>query len=145
MMKKAVFVLFCLTLVVALGQVLFAEDVNVTGTWKLTAQTPRGERVSDITLVQEGEKLTVTSKDREGNDVKSEGSVKGQVITWTSKRQTPRGEFVITYTGTIDGQTMKGTTSFGPEAEGRTGEWKAEKVTAPAAPAPAPASPSPKA
>ena len=112
MMKKAVFVLCCLAPVIGLSHAAVAEDANVTGTWKMTSQTPRGERVSEVTLVQEGETLTVGSKDRDGNDIKSEGTVKGQVITWTSKRQTPRGEFVITYTGTIDGQTMKGTTSF---------------------------------
>jgi hypothetical protein len=141
MMKKAVFVLLSLVLVVGLGQILLAEEVNVSGVWKMTAQTPRGERVSEITLLQEGEKLTVTSKDRDGNDVKSEGTVKGHDVTWTMKRETPMGEFVITYTGKVEAQTMKGTMSFGPQAEGRTGEWKAEKVPAPAAPAAPPASP----
>lgn len=143
MMKKAVFVLLSLALVVGLGQILLAEDVNVSGVWKMTAQTPRGERVSEIALVQQGEKLAVTSKDRDGNEVKSEGTVKGQDITWTMKRQTPNGEFVITYTGKIEAQTMKGTMSFGAQAEGPVGEWKAEKVLAPAAPPAPPAAPAP--
>jgi len=99
MMKRAVLGLLSLVLVLGLGQVLLAEDVNVSGVWKITSQTPRGERVSEITFVQEGQKLTVTSKDREGNDIKSEGTIKGQDITWTVKRETPAGEFVITYSG----------------------------------------------
>jgi hypothetical protein len=35
------------------------------------------------------------------------------------------GELVISYTGTVDGKSMSGTSDAGG---GRTGEWKAEKV-----------------
>jgi hypothetical protein len=97
---------------------------GVSGKWKMTSKSPRGERVSEITLEQTGEKLVVTSKDREGNDVKSEGTVKGADITWTTKRVTQNGEFVIVYKGKVDGKTMSGT----PELPLGTGEWKAEKV-----------------
>jgi hypothetical protein len=131
-MKRPILVLCALAFVCGLASVALADDVNVTGTWKVTSQTPRGERVREMTLVQEGEKLTVTSKDREGNDVKSEGTLKGADITWTTKRQTPGGEMIITYTGKVEGKTMKGTIAFGPDPD-RTGEWKAERVE-PAAP-----------
>ena len=100
-----------------------AEDVN--GKWKLTSKSPRGERVSEIALVQDGEKLTVTGKDREGNDYKSEGSVKGAEITWTTKRQGPNGELVIVYKGKIEGKVMTGSTEFGQMG---SGEWRAEKI-----------------
>lgn len=100
-----------------------AEDVN--GKWKLTSKSPRGERVSEIALVQEGEKLTVTGKDREGNDYKSEGSVKGSEITWTTKRQGPNGELVIVYKGKIEGKALSGSVEFGQMG---SGEWKAEKI-----------------
>jgi hypothetical protein len=97
---------------------------GVSGRWKVTAKTPRGERVYDATLEQTGEKLVVTSKDREGNDVKSEGTVKGAEITWTAKRTTPNGEITIVYKGKIDGKTMSGTS----ETPMGAGEWKAERV-----------------
>jgi hypothetical protein len=97
---------------------------GVSGKWKMTAQTPRGERTYDVTMEQTGEKLVVTSKDRQGNDVKSEGTVKGADITWTMKRTTPNGEFTITYKGKVEGKTMSGTS----ETPRGTGEWKAEKV-----------------
>ncbi len=98
---------------------------DVSGKWKLTAKTQRGERTSEISLAQSGDKLTVTSKDREGNDVKSEGTVKGDDVSWTTKRQTPNGEMVITYKGKIQGKTMSGTSEAGTMG---SGEWKAEKV-----------------
>jgi hypothetical protein len=98
---------------------------DVSGKWKITSKSPRGERVSEIVLVQDGEKLTVNGKDREGNDVKSEGSVKGAEITWTTKRQGPMGEMVIVYKGKIEGKLMSGSSDFGQMG---TGEWKAEKL-----------------
>ncbi len=98
---------------------------DVTGKWKITTKSPRGERVSEIVFAQDGEKLAVSSKDREGNDVKSEGSVKGEEITWTTKRQGPMGEMVIVYKGKREAKAMSGTVEFG---EMGSGEWKAEKV-----------------
>jgi hypothetical protein len=121
-MRKVASILSCLILAAAATAI--AADVDVSGKWKITSKSPRGERTFDATMKQEGEKLSVTQKDREGNDITSEGSVKAGEITWTMKRQTPMGEMVITYKGKIDGKTMSGTTDFGMG----TGEWKAEKA-----------------
>lgn len=123
MTRKTVSMLVCLTFVLAVALPVVAAE-GVSGKWKMTSKSPRGERVSEITLEQTGEKLVVNSKDREGNDVKSEGTVKAAEITWTMKRTTPNGEFVIVYKGKIDGKAMSGTT----ETPMGAGEWKAEKV-----------------
>jgi len=122
MTRRTVSILVCLTFVLAVLPAFAAEGVS--GKWKMTSKSPRGERVSEITLEQTGEKLVVASKDRDGNDVKSEGTVKAAEITWTMKRTTPNGEFVIVYKGKIDGKTMAGTT----ETPMGAGEWKAERV-----------------
>ena len=97
---------------------------GVSGKWKVTAKSPRGERTYDVTIEQTGDKVVVTQKDRQGNDLKSEGTVQGAEITWTTKRQTPNGEFTVTYKGKVDGKTMSGTS----ETPMGAGEWKAEKV-----------------
>jgi len=122
--RQTVGVLAALSLLVA-TQAAVAVAGDVSGKWKLTSKSPRGERVSEIVLAQDGEKLNVTSKDRDGNDVKSEGSVKDAEISWTTKRQTPMGEMVIVYKGKIEGKTMSGSTQFGQMG---SGEWKAEKI-----------------
>ena len=110
---------------VALAVVLPAVAAEgVSGKWKVTAKSPRGERTYDVTIEQTGDKVVVTQKDREGNDLKSEGTVKGSDITWTTKRQTPNGEFTVTYKGKVEGKTMSGTS----ETPMGAGEWKAEKV-----------------
>ena len=123
MTRRVLMLSACAALALAVARPAAADDVS--GKWKLTSKSPRGERVSEIVLAQDGEKLNVTSKDREGNDVKSEGTVKGPEITWTIKRQGPQGEMVIVYKGKIDGKTMAGTSEFGQMG---TGEWKAEKL-----------------
>jgi hypothetical protein len=123
MIRRVLILSACAALAVAFARPAAADDVS--GKWKMTSKSPRGERVSEITLAQSGEKLTVTSKDREGNDVKSEGSVKGADITWTVKRQGPQGEMVIVYKGKVEGKTMTGSSEFGQMG---TGEWKAEKI-----------------
>jgi hypothetical protein len=122
MTRRTVSMLVCLTFVLTVLPALAAEGVS--GKWKMTSKSPRGERVSEITMEQAGEKLVVSSTDREGNPVKSEGTVKGAEIIWTMKRTTPNGEFVIVYKGKIDGKTMAGTT----ETPMGAGEWKAERV-----------------
>ena len=123
MTRRTVSILVCLAVALALALPAVAGE-GVSGKWKMTSKSARGERVADIAMEQTGDKLVVTSKDREGNDMKSEGTVKGAEITWTVKRTTPNGEFVIVYKGKIDGKTMSGTT----ETPMGAGEWKAEKV-----------------
>jgi hypothetical protein len=122
-MKSSRTVAALAALAVAIALPAVAGDVS--GKWKITSKSPRGERVSEIVFAQDGEKLAVSSKDREGNDVKSEGSVKGEEITWTTKRQGPSGEMLIVYKGKIEGKTMAGSTEFGQMG---SGEWKAEKI-----------------
>jgi hypothetical protein len=123
-MRRAISIVAAISLV-AVAAFAAAADTGVSGKWKMTSKSPRGERTSEITLEQKGEALTVTSKDREGNDVKSEGSVKGADITWTTKRTGPMGEMVIVYKGKIEGKTMSGTVEFGQMG---SGEWKAERA-----------------
>lgn len=124
MTRRTLSILACAAVALALTLPAAAGE-GVSGKWKMTTKSQRGERTSDVTMEQTGEKLVVTSKDREGNDVKSEGTVKGAEITWTTKRTTPMGEMVIVYKGKVDGKAMSGTTEFGSMG---SGEWKAEKV-----------------
>jgi hypothetical protein len=122
-MNRRYLIPVCAALAVSIAHPAAAGDVS--GKWKMTSKSPRGERVSEIVLAQDGEKLNVTSKDRDGNDVKSEGTVKGGEITWTTKRQGPMGEMVIVYKGKVDGKAMTGSVEFGQMG---SGEWKAEKI-----------------
>jgi hypothetical protein len=104
----------------------WALSADVTGDWDLTSQSPRGERTSTVTFKQDGENLTVTMPPmREGGEAMTgTGTVKGNAIEWTITRTTQRGEFTMTYKGTIDGDTMKGTVEMGQMG---AQDWTAKK------------------
>ncbi|MBN2199493.1 MAG: hypothetical protein JW747_06535 [Candidatus Aminicenantes bacterium] len=102
-----------------------AQTADVSGTWDITVNSPRGETTNPMTIVQDGEKITVTITGRRGEFV-GQGTVKGKDIEWSVTRTTPRGEFTMVYTGTVEGDSMSGQARIG---ESRTMEWKAVKKT----------------
>jgi len=120
---KKIYSLIAMTTLVLLPVLLTAQDVNVTGDWEMTTQSPRGERTSDVHFEQEGEKLTVTMQ-LMGEEATVEGTVKGNKLEWSITRSTQRGEFTISYTGTVDGDTMSGEAQMGDRG---AMEWTAKK------------------
>ena len=77
-MKKSLILIMALAMT---GLFLAAAQaqVNASGDWTFTMSTPRGDRTSDATFVQDGEKLTVTMKGQRGEST-GQGTVKGQDI-----------------------------------------------------------------
>ena len=93
-----------------------AQSTNVSGNWKLTLETPNGPANPSLVLKQEGEKLTGTYKGRFGESP-LEGAVKGKEIKFTVKVNAQGQEFVIEYSGAIEGDTMKGKVKLGDMGE----------------------------
>jgi len=120
-MKKAA--LAALAVMAVLALTVWAVDV--TGTWEMSSPGRGGEMMTrDITIVQEGNKITVTMPGRQGRDpIVSEGKIEGNAIEWKVVRQGPQGEMVMEYKGTVDGDTMKGTFAM----MDREIEWTAKK------------------
>jgi hypothetical protein len=119
----AVMVLLSMTLGFAQTE---PAPANVGGKWEITTQTPQGSMVSDLTFVQEGDKLTVTMVSDFG-EMSGTGSVKGNEVEWTLVFQGPEGEFRILHKGKVEGDTMSGTAEAG---EFGTLEWKAVRKPA---------------
>ena len=122
-MKKKI--LIALSFIAALGM-LYALSVDVSGEWELTSQGRRGPRTSTITITQDGEKITVTMPGMRGDPITAEGTISGNKIEWSATRTTPRGDFTITYTGTVNdaGNEMSGEMAMGDFG---TSEWTAKK------------------
>ena len=120
-MKKAS--LIALVLVAGLALVAWAADLS--GTWEMSRPGRGGETMtSDITITQDGNKITVTMPGMRGGDpITGEGKIEGNAIEWTIVRQGPQGEMSMTYKGTVDGDTMKGTMAV----MDREMEWTAKK------------------
>ena len=119
MIRKNILVLSAALLFLA-GSAL-AQDVS--GEWELSSEGRQGPQTQTITIVQDGEKITVTMEGRQG-EMSGEGTIKDNKIEWKITMETPRGDFTMTYTGTVDGDSMTGTVGMGERA-GR--EWTAKK------------------
>lgn len=105
---------------------LSAQEVNVSGTWDLTTQTPRGERTSPVVFEQTGETLKVKMTSFRGDEMTGTGTVKGQDVEWTITRTTPRGDMTMIYKGKVQGDTMSGEVQMGDFG---ASPWTAKKKT----------------
>ncbi len=118
--------LIALCAMVLLVLPLAAQQVNVSGDWEMTS-TGRGgqERTTPIHFEQDGEKITVTMQGFRGNEMKGEGTIKGNEIEWSFTISIPeRGDMTMTYKGKVEGDTMSGTVQRGDFG---SSEWKAKK------------------
>ena len=104
-------------LFILVGAVAIAQSTNVTGTWKLTVETANGTGNPTLTLKQEGEELSGTYKGRFG-EAPLKGTVKGKDINFSLKVSGQGQELQIEYSGTVDGDTMKGKVKLGELGEG---------------------------
>jgi hypothetical protein len=102
---------------------LGAQQVNVTGDWEMTSEGRQGPMTTKLHFEQEGEKIKVTMESQRG-EVTGEGTIKGNEIEWTVTRETPRGDFTMTYKGKVEGDTMKGEVQMGDFG---SREWTAKK------------------
>ncbi len=99
----------------------FADDVS--GAWDLTVETRHGTATPSMTLKQDGERISGTYHGRMGDTV-LQGTVKGKSIQFSVRLKFRDQSFVVTYTGTVDGASMKGTVQFG---ESSSGTWSARR------------------
>lgn len=96
------------------------EKINVTGAWLFTVETSAGSGSPSFTFKQEGETLTGKYNGQFGEaDIK--GTVKGNKIEFSFDVE---GAGKITYSGTIEKDTMKGQVNLGEQA---SGTWTAKR------------------
>jgi hypothetical protein len=96
---------------------LLQAQADVTSTWDLTVQTQQGTATPSLALQQSGEQLSGTYHGRMG-DSKVEGTVRGKDIQFTVTLRFRDQDHVISYAGTVDTDTMKGTVQFGDRGSG---------------------------
>lgn len=96
--------------------VFAADAAKVAGQWNLTIQTPNGPGTPTVTFKQDGETLTGTYKGRFGESP-LKGTIKGNDITFSATISPQGQEIQIVYSGTVDGDSMKGKVKFGDMGE----------------------------
>jgi hypothetical protein len=101
----------------AFASTVLAAEVNVTGKWTMTVETQAGAGSPTFDLKQDGETITGQYSGQLG-EAPVTGTVKGAEISMSFKVSGQGQELVVTYTGTVEGDTMKGKVSLGEFGEG---------------------------
>jgi len=126
MKRIACFLAFALTCGVLLicGVAAAADEpAKVAGTWEVSSQGRNGPMTQTLTITQDGGKIKGTLTSPRG-DANFEGAVEGNKVSFTIKRETDNGTFVIEYSATVDGDAMKGTA----HSERFDREWTAKRT-----------------
>jgi hypothetical protein len=101
-----------LALVAALVMPATAQGVNVTGKWVFDVQTSGGSGQPTVTFKQEGEKLTGHYSSQTLGEADFTGTVKGTAIQFTFNAEAQGQQIDVAYSGTVDGDSMKGTVNM---------------------------------
>ena len=134
-MKRILSSTLIITVLLATAGIAYAltqGNASVVGSWDFTVDTPQGPRPSLLVIKQEGDKLTAMAKSERGERPYDKVALKGNEITLVMTIQFQGQDMVITYTGKVDKESMKGEADFGGLA---SGEWNATRHKEMAAPA----------
>lgn len=96
---------------------------SITGTWNGTVETSQGTGSPVFNFKQDGEKLTGTYKGQLG-EAPLTGTLKGNYISFSFKINFQGQDVNITYTGKVEGNSMKGKAVLGELGEAN---WTAKK------------------
>lgn len=90
---------------------------DLSGHWVVTTQSQMGAQDSDMTVKQTGEALAGTLTSQMGS-VDYTGTVQGAAIAFGFDIEVQGNSLRFDYSGTVEGDTMKGKAVFGPLGEG---------------------------
>lgn len=103
--QKLVIVLMALSAAIVSSA---ADIVDASGTWQFTIQDTGRVFTPSFTLAQQGDQLTGTYKNSQG-DNPANGSVKGNEVTLNAQITGRDGnKRTVTYVGTLAGDTLTG-------------------------------------
>jgi uncharacterized protein with FMN-binding domain len=102
------------------------DPANVAGQWNLTVESPNGTANPSVVFKQDGETLSGTYTGRFGKS-SVKGTIKGTEIKFSTTISPQGQDLEITYSGTVDGDNMKGKVSFGAMGDGAFSGKKAQK------------------
>ena len=104
---QRIFLAACAVALLASGQ-LRAQGTNVTGEWLFNVTTDQGGGTPTITFKQDGEKLTGKYVGQLGA-ADLTGTLKENAIQFTFTVDVQGQQAPVTYKGTVEKNTMKGT------------------------------------
>ena len=96
---------------------VMGQGVSITGEWAFTVQTDQGGGTPTITFKQDGEKLTGKYNGQLGV-ADLTGTVKGNDVKFTFTVDVGGQQAPVSYAGTVEKNTMKGTLDIGGMVSG---------------------------
>ncbi len=122
----AILIVVCVGLTVSVNAQTDEKSIDISGEWEINLTFIAGEANHTAIIEQAGDKLSGTYKG-EFKEGSLRGSVKGNSIDFTGRIKHEATSVSFHYTGTIEGDTMKGTVDMG---EYWTAEFTAKKKDA---------------
>jgi hypothetical protein len=116
-------------LFVALLAAPAAAQINLTGDWDMTIESPQGTNTVKVTLTQDGEKVSGLFKSEMG-ELPFTGTLVGADLKFAFAIPIQGQSLDIVVTGKADGATLAGKMQFGGFGEG---DWTAKRAPAAAA------------
>ncbi|MDQ6813845.1 MAG: hypothetical protein M3040_08915 [Bacteroidota bacterium] len=114
-MKKAIAILSFSTLFLMLlsSFSVLAQALEVSGKWNMKVETSAGSGTPVFVLKQSAETIAGTYNGQLG-----EAAVTGTLKEKAIRLEFKAGEYLVVYTGMVEGNTMKGKLTIGDAAEG---------------------------
>ena len=103
--------------ILAAGLALTAWAADLTGQWTATFNTQIGDQHYTYTFKVDGEKLTGTAKNDRGTTDITNGTIKGDQISFDESLDFNGQTIPIKYTGTVSGDSIKLHRTVGDFAE----------------------------
>jgi hypothetical protein len=117
-------------LLVALLAAPAAAQINLTGDWDMTIESPQGTNAVKVTLTQDGEKVSGLFKSQFG-ELPVTGALTGVDLNIAFSLPIQGQSVDIVMTGKVEGPTLAGKVQFGGFGEG---DWTATRAEAAASP-----------
>jgi hypothetical protein len=116
-MKTALFVL--IAFIVALPARAQDKPADIAGAWAFQIEIGGGTTgTPTVTFKQDGEKVTGTYSSQVIGEHELSGTIKGNALTFSFSADFQGTAIQVTYSGTVDKDTMKGTVKFGDAGDG---------------------------
>ena len=116
-MKAIIRIVAVTAFVLASFAPLMGQGANITGDWAFTVQTDQGGGTPTITFKQDGEKLTGKYNGQLGA-ADLTGTVKGNDVNFSFTIDMQGQQAPVSYKGTVEKNTMKGTLDIGGMVNG---------------------------
>ncbi|MEO5998611.1 MAG: hypothetical protein ABIN89_17750 [Chitinophagaceae bacterium] len=114
-MKKLILIISLTAIAILLNSSVSiqAQAIDVSGKWNMKVESPAGTGSPVFVLKQSKDSISGTYAGQLG-----EAAVKGTIKDKEIRLEFKGGEVACVYTGTVDGNTMKGKAVFGDLGEG---------------------------